>query len=89
MSRRNSRRRQQAMNEWRRTGRVYWLASLGIPVQIAPAAWFIPSDPVREREEFVRQIMAPVPDVEGPHRPVIRGEIGSWEGFRFITSDTY
>jgi hypothetical protein len=48
---------------------------------------FVEPDPEKEREEFLRQRMAPAPDIEGPHRPVMRGELGFIEGIRFITSE--
>lgn len=85
MSRRTTRRHQQAMNEWRRTGRMFWLASMGIPVQIGPGAWYIPPDPAKEREEFVRQLTARVPLEPGQPEPM-RAEVGEFQGFRFITS---
>lgn len=82
MSRRTSRRRQQAMNQWRRTGRDLLRASLGIPVRLAPGAWYYPPDPRIEREEFVRQIMARV--TLSPGQSVMPAEVGRFDGVRII-----
>lgn len=88
MSRRTSRRRQQAMNEWRRLGRWLRLADLGVPVKLGPGVWYIPSDPAREREEFVRQLTAKVPLQPGEPVPM-RGEVGVIEGIRVMSDALY
>lgn len=86
MSRCTSRRNQQRMNDWRRHGRWVWLAGLGVPVPLGPAAWYIPPDPVREREEFIRQLTARVPLQPGDPVPM-QGELGVYQGVR-ISTDT-
>lgn len=35
---------------------------------------------------YLRELMEPMPDVEGPHLPMLRGEIGHVGDWRFITS---
>jgi hypothetical protein len=57
------------------------------PARSSGFVMYIPPDPEQERQEFLRQLMAPAPDIEGPRRPLMRGEIGTLDcGFRFITS---
>lgn len=86
MSRRTSRRQQQSMNEWRRTGRTLMLLAAGIPVEVAPGACYIPPDPERERQEFVRQIAARMELEPGQPAPM-QGYIGTMDGFRVIASE--
>ncbi len=83
MSRRTTRRRQQALNEWRRNGRWTRLWDLGIPHSPKPGVWMIPSDPQREREDFLRQITASAP-LEPRQPEFMRGYIGTFEDIRII-----
>lgn len=85
MSRRTSRQNQQAMNEWRRTGRWAQLWMAGIPYSPKPGVWMVPSDPQKERQEFVRQLTERRPLDPGEPEPM-RGEFGTWNGIRIITN---
>lgn len=82
VSRKNSRKRQQAMNEWRREGRFAAMWMAGIPYW-HKGALFIPADPQKEREEFVRQLTARRPIEPGEPEPM-RGEVGAYLGMRII-----
>jgi hypothetical protein len=56
-----------------------------------PGRWvrgvlYLPPDPKVERQDFIRQLMERRPLEPGEPEP-IRGEIGTFEGIRFITSE--
>jgi hypothetical protein len=83
MSRRNSRRRQQAMNQWRRDLPWRMAGIFGSPVYVGDGAWYVPPDPQREREEWCRQLTAR--HQLAPGEVVMPAEVGRWDGMRVIT----
>jgi hypothetical protein len=59
---------------------------LGTPVYMGNGAWFVPPDPVKEREEWVRQLTARRPLADG--EIVMEAEVGRWNGITIIDSDS-